>query len=293
MSSFAAHGALAIDSKALDDLRVRARQAPEHAVKDVARQFETLFTQMLLKSMREAAPQDGMFDSEETRLYTSMLDQQLAQTLSARGLGLADVMVKQLQRATASPDPAAAAGAPGTAGAPSPPAAPEPGGVRPLPGAATAPREFVNQMWPHALAASRTTGIPPNFILGQAALESGWGSREIRGANGATSYNLFGVKAGRGWSGAAVEQTTTEYVGGEPRKSVERFRAYGSYAEAFQDYANLLRGNPRYAGVIANSRDAESFARGLQRAGYASDPAYADKLTRVINGRVMRESLIS
>src|SRR5690606_24746784 len=108
-------------------------------------------------------------------------------------------------------------------------------------------REFVNRLWPHALEASRATGIAPHFILGQAALESGWGRSEIRMPDGSPSHNLFGVKAGRGWQGPTVDVTTTEYVNGVPVKTVERFRAYGSYAEAFKDYANLLAANPRYA----------------------------------------------
>jgi flagellar protein FlgJ len=122
-------------------------------------------------------------------------------------------------------------------------------------------------------------------MLGQAALESGWGKREIRAADGTPSHNLFGVKAGANWKGSVVETVTTEYVNGVAQKSVEKFRAYSSYADAFRDYANLLRNNPRYAGVVAQAAqgiDAAGFAQGLQKAGYATDPNYADKLTRVI-----------
>lgn len=137
----------------------------------------------------------------------------------------------------------------------------------------------------HAQEASQATGIPARFMLGQAALESGWGKREIRAADGTPSHNLFGVKAGGSWKGAVVETVTTEYVNGVAQKSVERFRAYDSYADAFRDYANLLRGNPRYAGVMAQAAqgmNADGFAHGLQRAGYATDPNYADKLSRII-----------
>ena len=140
---------------------------------------------------------------------------------------------------------------------------------------------------PHANEASQTTGIPARFMLGQAALESGWGKRELRGTDGTPSHNLFGIKAGAGWKGPVVEAVTTEYVNGVARKSVEKFRAYPSYADAFRDYANLLRSNPRYAGVLAQAAqgiDAEGFAHGLQRAGYATDPNYADKLSRIIRG---------
>ena len=140
---------------------------------------------------------------------------------------------------------------------------------------------FGNSLWPHAVNASRQTGIPPQFILGQAALETGWGRSEPRTTDGLPSYNLFGIKAGSSWQGPVAEATTTEYVNGRTVRRTERFRAYGSYAESFDDYARLLTSQPRYANVLG-SRDAASFARGLQSAGYATDPAYADKLSRVI-----------
>ena len=153
------------------------------------------------------------------------------------------------------------------------------------------PADFVNRLWPHAAAASRATGIAPGFMIGHAALESGWGRAEIRGSNGEPSYNLFGIKAGRGWNGAVIEATTTEYVNGVAQKSVEKFRAYASYAEAFKDYANLLGSNPRYAAVIDNGNDPAKFAAGLQQAGYATDPMYADKLNRILQGSALRQGL--
>jgi flagellar protein FlgJ len=161
----------------------------------------------------------------------------------------------------------------------------QPQGPALQPRAQSQPAEFQARLMPHAQAASRATGIPAQFMLGQAALETGWGKREIRAADGTPSHNLFGVKAGGNWKGAVVEAVTTEYVNGVPQKSVEKFRAYDSYADAFRDYANLLRGNPRYAGVMAQATqglDADGFANGLQRAGYATDPNYADKLSRII-----------
>lgn len=285
-------GALSLDWRNLEQLRLQAKRDPEVALKEAARQFEVLFMNMLLKSMRDATPQDGMFDSEQSRFYTSLLDQQLAQTLSTRGVGLAEVMVQQLRKGVpGATDP----GAPGPAAAPPPPApadARKPsakGAAAPAPGANT--RDFANRMWPHAVEASRATGIPARFIVGQAALESGWGQREIRGADGKPSFNLFGIKAGRSWHGATAEVMTTEYVNGIPRRVAQTFRAYSSYAEAFRDYGNLLKNTPRYACVLENCQDAAAFARGLQRAGYATDPLYADKLARVINSGVLRQSL--
>jgi flagellar protein FlgJ len=123
-------------------------------------------------------------------------------------------------------------------------------------------------------------------MLGQAALESGWGKREIKQADGSASHNLFGVKAGKSWTGKTVNVATTEYVNGVPQKRVEKFRAYDSYAAAFEDYAKLLSNNPRYKNVVANASDAHNFARGLQRAGYATDPNYAQKLSSIIQRRL-------
>jgi flagellar protein FlgJ len=141
---------------------------------------------------------------------------------------------------------------------------------------------FQARLGAHAEEASRTTGIPAKFMLGQAALESGWGRRELVAADGTPSHNLFGIKAGGSWTGRTVDVTTTEYVNGKPQKQVDSFRAYDSYADSFRDYANMLRGNARYQDVVATGQDAAGFAQGLQQAGYATDPNYAQKLKSVI-----------
>ncbi len=276
-------GGLALDARSLDALRLQAKQNPEQANKAVAQQFEAVFLQMVLKSMRDATPQDGPTDSDQTRMYTSMLDQQIAQSLSAKGIGLADVMLRQLGRSqTAAPSPA-------------PTPVPSPVTSTPVDAKTSGPvasKDFLSRMKEHAIAASNATGIPAKFLLGHAAFESGWGKGEIRTADGSPSHNLFGIKAGRNWKGATVDVTTTEYVDGAPRKMVQKFRAYASYAEAFKDYASLMQNSPRYAAVLRQS-DSAGFAQGLQRAGYATDPRYAEKLTRILNGASMRQTLVA
>lgn len=272
---------LAADSQSLEKLRYQAKQSPDQALRAAAQQFESVFLNMMLKSMRDATPQDGMFDSEQTKMFTGMLDQQLAQNMSSRGVGLADAMVRQLSRAL--PGQTAALGAlPTTTTAPA--AAPASSNAIPSAYKSDVQQDFVNRLRSSAEQASRTTGIPAHHILGQAALESGWGKREIRMPDGSTSHNLFGIKAGKDWNGKVAEVTTTEYHNGVASKQVERFRAYGSYAEAFRDYAGLLSDNPRYADVVGET-DARAFAQGLQQAGYATDPKYAEKLAGVI-GRI-------
>jgi flagellar protein FlgJ len=295
-----ASASLALDPRGLEKLRSSAGASPEKSIKDAARQFETLFVNMLLKSMRDATPQDGMMDSEQTRMYTGMLDQQLAQAMSARGVGLADVMAKQLAKGSGSAA-AEAAGVTAPAlnlnggaqrnqqGAP----LGETGAAAPTPpvGTTSKARAFIDKMWPHAVEAAKETGLPPHFIIGQAALESGWGSREIKARDGSTTHNLFGVKAGRSWGGETAAAKTTEFVAGVKENVVDKFRQYSSYGEAFKDYANLLKNNPRYASVLQAGNDPHAFAQGLQKAGYATDPAYASKLTRIITGSVMRQGL--
>lgn len=287
-------GKLAIDVRGVNELRQTARDNSPEALKAAAKQFEALFMNMVLKSMRDATPQDGLFDNDQSRMYTSMLDQQLSQTMASRGIGLADALFRQLSPklgGVAAPDMEGEV-FPADLPMPSPQRAPSPMSMF-APGASfdavksnssqpSHVRAFQERLAAHAEEASRTTGIPAKFMLGQAALESGWGKREIMAADGTTSHNLFGIKATGGWKGKVVEAVTTEYVNGIPQTKVEKFRAYDSYADAFRDYAKLLSSNPRYESVIANAQSVEGFAQGLQRAGYATDPNYAAKLTRII-----------
>ena len=283
-----------IDAGGLTALKRQAKANTPESNKAVAQQFEALFLQAVLKSMRDATPHDGMFDSEQSHMYESLLDQQLAQVLAAKGhgTGLAAMIEKQLSRQNAEPQdlgelplipPSRAYPLNAPAALPLPRSSLDASAE----GVPAPAREFVNRVWPHAFEASSATGIPAQFMVAQAALETGWGKSELRLADGRQSYNLFGIKAGKSWRGPTSEAATTEYVDGVAQKQVERFRVYGSYAEAFRDYANLLLSNPRYAGVVG-SQDAASFARGLQQAGYASDPMYAAKLTRIIGGSALR-----
>lgn len=306
------------DASTLAALKHQVKGGDPKALKAAAQQFETLFLQMVLKSMREATPRTGLFDSEQARMYESLLDQQMAQALGSKsgGSGLAAVIEKQLLRQNPDPQPLdgplpllpptpsfrfgggrmlplhdpqpVAAPASWTLPAPSPAADPVPTGDGA--GSSDAVREFVNRLLPAAAEASRATGVPAHFMVAQAALETGWGKAEPRRPDGSTSFNVFGIKAGRDWQGPTVEVATTEYVDGVARKQLERFRAYGSYAEAFRDYSGLLSGNPRYAGVLG-AQDASGFARALQRAGYATDPQYAAKLERIIGATVLRQIL--
>jgi len=265
-------------SSGLDTLRLQAQNDPKSAAREAAKQFETLFTQQLLKSMRDSTMASGMMDNEATKMGTEMLDAQWASKMSGLPGGLSDVIAKQLERQVGL-----------TQGVGTQPVTANPAPVDPLrPDAPVAiPQKaaatFVQTHQDAAAAAEKETGIPATFMIAQAAHETGWGRHEIRNADGTTSYNLFGIKAGPNWKGAVTETTTTEYLAGKAHKVTQRFRAYNSYAESFADYASTMKNNPRYAAVVAAGKDAAGFAHGLQRAGYATDPAYATKLAKVIN----------
>ena len=281
---------LAFDARSLDALRSRAAADPKAAVRETARQFEALFMQELMKSMRATTMAGGLGgdDTAGAQMGTEMLDSQYASQLSGLPGGLSEAIMRHLERQMGlSPGPVPHTG---SANDTPPPLAAQPAPTRiPQLGAAG----FVQQHGAAAREAEAATGIPATFMVAQAAHETGWGRKEIRHADGTPAFNLFGIKAGAGWRGPVAEVTTTEYAGGTPRKTVEKFRAYGSYAESFADYARLMKDSPRYSGVVARvsalasahkpTEAAAGFAHGLQRAGYATDPAYADKLGRVIN----------
>ncbi|CAN5812991.1 flagellar assembly peptidoglycan hydrolase FlgJ [soil metagenome] len=257
-------------------LRGRASSDPKSAIKAAAKQFEALFMQQLMKSMRDTTLSDGSLDNAGSKMGTDMLDQQFANQMTGIKGGLSEAIARQLERQMAGASTGAVAVPLAPAGAAGAPAA-DTGK------ASDTPAAFLQLHQDSARAAEAQTGIPATFMVAQAAHESGWGKHEIRNADGSSAHNLFGIKAGSSWKGATTSVTTTEVVDGQARKVVAKFRAYGSYRESFEDYAKLMKNNARYSQVVANSTTPQSFAQGLQKAGYATDPAYADKLTRVIN----------
>ncbi|MDO9075580.1 MAG: flagellar assembly peptidoglycan hydrolase FlgJ [Rubrivivax sp.] len=295
--SFAPSAGLSTDTRSLDALRARAASDPKAAVREAAKQFESLFMGELMKSMRSTTLKAGSdSDSAGGGLATDMLDQQFATQMSGLPGGLSEAIMKQLERQMGmSPGPIPVTGSANNT--PAPLAAAPVATKLPQTGAAG----FVQQHTEAAQRAEAQTGIPATFMVSQAALETGWGRKEIRHGDGSPSFNLFGIKAGANWKGPTADIVTTEYINGKAQKVVAKFRAYGSYAESFADYARLMKDSPRYKNVVASTASAgggpevastsparvadaaAGFARGLQKAGYATDPAYADKLTRVIN----------
>lgn len=322
---------LAADPGALNALKYSAAKEGDGgkgALKEAAKQFESLFMRELIKSMRDATQKSGLLEGEGSDLGTDLLDQQLAVQLSGLPGGLSESIERQLSRqmsaaqakAGATPDgKGSAAAADPSAGATGTPEAGDAMAFKPLkrsdlrnllkyaPPATTTGAEaaasaaqpsaaarramspgqrqadFVQQHHQAAATVARESGIPAGYMIGQAGHETGWGKSEIRMRDGTPSHNLFGIKATSSWKGKVAEVTTTEYVGGVPRKTTARFRAYDSYADSFRDYARLITRSPRYDKAMDQIGSVHGFASSLQRAGYATDPQYAAKLSRAIN----------
>ena len=298
------------DFQGLSALRAGARDNSEESLREIAGQFEAIFIQMMLKSMRDANLGEGLMDSDHVKTYQSMFDQQIAIDLSKRNsLGLADMMVKQLSRtqegsAEVPTDGVVPHGpvqhallqetlrrAPETASIDSasrnaPEETQSQDDWRP-----DSPEAFVKTLWPHARRAADELGTRPELLISQAALETGWGKHMIRGADGSNSFNLFGIKADSGWQGDRAVTETVEFRDGLMRRERATFRAYDSLADSVSDYVDFLQSNPRYQEVLNSGADAPAFAQALSEAGYATDPDYAGKINRIMDSQRLHDAV--
>lgn len=279
----------AVDLADLRALRAQAAEKAPEALEAVARQFEALFVNMMLDSMRSATVTSDLSDSGEMELYQQMFDRQIALGLSqGSGLGLARMIVEQLSRSL--PEPARDAVGSGTeSAAGEPPNATEPAAPG-RPERSPSPGEFIRQVLPHARRAAEDLGVHPMALVAQAALETGWGGRLPRRADGESSHNLFGLKATAGWDGDRAIARTVEFERGVAVQRVEQFRAYHDIGQAFADYVRLIRESPRYAEARAAGADPLRYAEALQAAGYATDPAYAEKIRAILGSETMAEA---
>jgi flagellar protein FlgJ len=281
--------ALAADARSLNNLKLQAGQKTPEAIKEAAKQFESLFMRELIKSMREATMKSGLTDNPGSDLGTDLLDQQFAVQMSGKPGGLSDLIAAQLTRQMGGTEPGAVDGAstkssPTSAlGKASALAAYGAHSALPKNAPTVTQSNFVQRHTAAAIQVEKTTGIPASYMVGQAGHETGWGKHEIKLKGGAPSYNLFGIKAGAGWTGKVAEVSTTEYVNGVAQKTVAKFRAYDSYEASFRDYARLITQSPRYAQASQQTGSVQAFAAGLQKAGYATDPNYAAKLSQAIH----------
>jgi len=286
------------DLGGLASLKARSNGGDEKgALKAAAKQFEAIFLNMMLKQMREASFGDPLFDSEAGDSYRSMFDQQLALNLSENGsLGIAKLIERQL------------GGKPsGDIGDDNPfkafrfvapelnnnvksiaPKSFDISGISSKQAQFTSPNDFVEKVWPYAEKAAQELGIPTETLVSQAALETGWGKFVMGNAEGKPSYNLFGIKADSRWDGEQVSVQTTEYRDGVVQKERANFRAYDSLEQGFNDYVQFIKSSPRYADALNNRGDAESYLQNLQQGGYATDPAYANKIQGIMRGETLQ-----
>jgi len=248
------------------------------SINAVAEQVEALFLQMMLKSMRDASSAEET-DSNEMGMYQDMFDKQVALSISQH----ADLWIGRLLKRQLSGKTAPAAPTEGKL----PLAAPVTGKSMLAPSAA----EFVNRLLPPIRRAASSLGLNPMGMLAQAALETGWGQRMPRNADGSSSFNMFGVKAGDGWNGPKATDDSMEVINGVATPRRAAFRSYGSIEESVSDFANLLKSSPRYREAICAGQDVKGYVEGIGKSGYATDPQYADKLSQILDGDTLQAAL--
>ena len=303
------------DFSGLNEMRARARVDPQASLKQVAKQFEGIFIQMMLKSMRDASMGDEIFDSDQSKLYRDMFDKQVALDMAnSKGIGIADSMVRQLSRNKGdqssteslnfelnnqkdnvirgkmlplsmhklnSVDPSSVRGLSNI----------ELAEMRPMTDKVNfnSPEEFTQYILPYAEKAANELGISPLVLVSQAALETGWGKAVTRGPDGASSFNLFNIKADSRWDGDKIVKSTLEYDNGLAKYEKASFRSYDSYADSFDDYVDFLRTNNRYDDALQHNGDDQLFIKDLHKAGYATDPNYADKVLNILKRDSIQE----
>jgi flagellar protein FlgJ len=291
---------------------VSADKNDPKALEAAAKQFEALFIQQMLKSMRDASLADGAFDSDEGRMYLDMFDKQISLTMAqGKGFGLADMLVKQLRTTAGKVEDIHSQQHSAHETSANNPAFSSPGSaiqhdalqkaasvvsqqtktVEIDKAAFATPQAFVQGLWPLAQKAGQQLGVAPKVLLAQAALETGWGKNINKCADGSSSYNLFNIKAGERWPGNDVNVTTHEFHDDVAVKEDARFRAYSGFAESFDDYVAFIKSNPRYQSALQQASDPQQYTHELQRAGYATDPEYSRKIMGVMNGLPMQQAL--
>lgn len=298
------------DIQGLDALRRAAQSGDSKALDEAAKQFEAIFVQMMLKSMRKAqdvmADKDSPFNSEQVKFYRDMHDTQIASDLASNGsIGLADIIVRQLGKTGDGYMPAGALRNDGNLSsinrntiASTQKAQQEVMGNQPIKtfrsfktSAFDNAQSFIEQLYPAAQKAAKQLGIDPNALLAQAAIETGWGQHMIHSTSGQNSHNLFGIKADRRWQGDRAMVNTIEFQQGVPATKKAPFRMYDSFDASLQDYVGFVKQNPRYEEAVKQSQSPQDYFSELQKAGYATDPDYAQKVISVFEGEQFKRYL--
>ena len=284
------------DFQGLKQLKNQATEKSPEAIRAVARQFETLFVQMMLKSMRDANIGEGLLDNDQSKLYQEMFDKQVSLDMTKhQSIGLAEMIIKQLggeetktqndvgdmnrrfdlltskQFSIVSTQSTAREGEEGNTNA------------------STIPQKFVKSLWPHATKAANLLGVEPEVLIAQAALETGWGKSMIKNNDAGNSFNLFGIKAQQSWQGLRVNAMTTEFENGVMGRNKEPFRVYDSIGESFADYVGLISNSDRYSKAMEQAQDSSAYLDALQNAGYATDPDYANKIKGILEDSIFQK----
>lgn len=280
------------DFAVLTDLKAQAAKDAKGAAPEVAKQFEALFLQSMLKSMRMGEhflDESSPFRGKDRETFQDMLDGQYASNIAgSKGIGLAQFLTKQLESASEAqspmePQPAAAMPAQQTMLGTQSTAANKDK-------SATSIDDFVQSIWPKAKAAASAIGLDPKLLMAQAALETGWGKFVTKDANG-SSNNLFNIKAGGNSEHDSVTVKTTEYIADTPIKMNASFRKYASVEESFNDYISLIKKDERYQGALASTSNPESYVNELHKAGYATDPEYSTKILSIYHGDELNQAI--
>ncbi len=286
------------DVQSLNKLKYASDENSPETLRIVAEQFEAIFLQMMLKSAHGENNEDGLFENnQQTEFYQDWHDKQLAINLAeGKGIGIAEMLVKQLQMRGAKDQKADAHTTPTNLDnviqqSPVPTTTETEPAVPPI--SLKTPQEFAQHLWPLAKAAAKKLGVAPEVVLAQAALETGWGKKITQSSSGANSHNLFNIKADGRWDGERVSVPTLEYRDGVAVRESAQFRAYDSYEESFADFVSFIKSSPRYQSALAVADDGRSFTRELSAAGYATDPEYSNKIMNIADGEPLRNALES
>jgi len=287
------------DLESMVSLRQQAKADPQGTLRQVAKHFESVYLNMMLKSMRQASIGDPIFDSNNSAVYRDMYDSQIALNMSEQnGIGIADMLVKQLQgglgsSASDKQDEKFSVKTDQTEDIELDTSLPDNylKHVKPMtksdPINFSSHNEFVETLMPYAEEAADELDITPQVLIAQAALETGWGKHVQTLPNGESSYNVFNIKADSRWNGEQLKVNTLEYRDGIAQKERASFRVYDSYQESFRDYVDFIKNNPRYEMALETTADPEAYAKELQQAGYATDPHYADKVIDIYQREVV------